>query len=234
MLLGKNWGNNQKYHLIRLWQRSCVEVQKYFRWRFSSVFHQILNRTMVVVVRYLRPLLTFRQLGLRHLEKTQIRFFNVGSAALSGEVLRVFRIFWTWVLRFYVTTTGRKYTDKHEWVAVDKAGVGTIGISKYAQEALGDIVYAQLPEVGTELAQKDECGALESVKAASEVYSPVTGKVTEKNAAVEDTPALINTSCYDQGLHKLFSLTCASCHTNTQPWPILTTWVTQILRSWWS
>lgn len=77
--------------------------------------------------------------------------------------------------------------------------VGTIGISKYAQEALGDIVYAQLPEVGTELSQKDECGALESVKAASEVYSPVSGKVTEKNAAVEDTPALINTSCYEQG-----------------------------------
>lgn len=84
---------------------------------------------------------------------------------------------------------------------MDKSGkVGTIGISKYAQEALGDIVYAQLPEIGTELAQKDECGALESVKAASEVYSPVSGKVTEKNLAVEETPALINTSCYDQGL----------------------------------
>lgn len=106
---------------------------------------------------------------------------------------------------FYVT--GRKYTDKHEWVSVDKAGVGTIGISKYAQEALGDIVYAQLPEIGTELAQKDECGALESVKAASEVYSPVSGKVVEKNAAVEETPALINTSCYDQGM-QIISLRC--------------------------
>lgn len=95
---------------------------------------------------------------------------------------------------------GRKYTDKHEWVSVE-GKIGTIGISKYAQEALGDIVYAQLPEIGTDLAQKDECGALESVKAASEVYSPVSGKVTEKNTAVEETPALINTSCYDEGLY---------------------------------
>lgn len=77
--------------------------------------------------------------------------------------------------------------------------IGTVGISNYAQEALGDVVYAQLPDVGTNLSQKDECGALESVKAASELYSPVSGKVTEKNTAVEETPGLINTSCYDKG-----------------------------------
>ncbi|XP_055708427.1 glycine cleavage system H protein, mitochondrial [Phlebotomus papatasi] len=92
----------------------------------------------------------------------------------------------------------RRYTDKHEWVSVEGT-VGTVGISQYAQEALGDVVYAQLPDVGTNLSQKDECGALESVKAASELYSPVSGKVTEKNTAVEDTPSLINTSCYDKG-----------------------------------
>ncbi|CAH0545893.1 unnamed protein product [Brassicogethes aeneus] len=97
----------------------------------------------------------------------------------------------------------RLFTQKHEWVTVD-GNIGTVGISKYAQEALGDVVYAQLPEVGTDLKQGDECGALESVKAASEVYSPVSGKVTEKNSAVEDTPGLINTSCYDNGwLYKL-------------------------------
>lgn len=67
------------------------------------------------------------------------------------------------------------------------------------QEALGDVVFAQLPEPGTNLSQNDECGALESVKAASEVYSPISGTVTEKNAEVEDTPSLINTSCYDKG-----------------------------------
>lgn len=67
------------------------------------------------------------------------------------------------------------------------------------QEALGDVVYAQLPDIGTVLSRADECGALESVKAASEVYSPVSGTVTEKNTNVEDTPNLINSSCYEKG-----------------------------------
>ncbi|XP_034656238.1 glycine cleavage system H protein, mitochondrial [Drosophila subobscura] len=93
----------------------------------------------------------------------------------------------------------RRYTDKHEWVELLDATKAIVGISNYAQEALGDVVFAQLPEPGTELKQDDECGALESVKAASEVYSPVSGKVTEKNAQVEDTPALVNSSCYDKG-----------------------------------
>lgn len=92
----------------------------------------------------------------------------------------------------------RLFTDKHEWVAVD-GDIGTVGISKFAQEALGDVVFAQLPDVGTKLGQKDECGALESVKAASEVYSPVSGTVTEKNTAVEETPGLVNSSCYEDG-----------------------------------
>lgn len=60
-------------------------------------------------------------------------------------------------------------------------------------------MFAQLPDVGAELSQKDECGALESVKAASELYSPISGKVLEKNSAVEDSPGLINSSCYDKG-----------------------------------
>lgn len=67
------------------------------------------------------------------------------------------------------------------------------------QDALGDVVYAQLPEAGTKLAQHDECGALESVKAASELYSPVSGTVSEKNKEVEESPGLINTSCYEKG-----------------------------------
>ncbi|XP_053645209.2 glycine cleavage system H protein [Cherax quadricarinatus] len=92
----------------------------------------------------------------------------------------------------------RKYTEKHEWVAVED-NIGTIGITNYAQESLGDIVYAQLPEVDAEYEQMEECGALESVKAASELYSPVSGKVTAVNTAVEDQPSLINQSCYDEG-----------------------------------
>jgi len=77
--------------------------------------------------------------------------------------------------------------------------VGTVGISNYAQDSLGDIVYAQLPDVGSEFAIMDECGALESVKAASELYCPLSGKVVEKNTEVEATPGLINSSCYDKG-----------------------------------
>jgi len=93
----------------------------------------------------------------------------------------------------------RRYTDKHEWVELLESNKAIVGISSYAQEALGDVVFAQLPEPGTDLKQDDECGALESVKAASEVYSPVSGKVTEKNSQVEDSPALVNTSCYEKG-----------------------------------
>ncbi|KAM7356139.1 glycine cleavage system H protein, mitochondrial [Cochliomyia hominivorax] len=97
----------------------------------------------------------------------------------------------------------RRFTEKHEWVSYEGTA-GTVGISTYAQEALGDVVFAQLPDVGTVLKQNDECGALESVKAASEVYSPVSGEVTEKNTAVEETPSLINTNCYDEGwLYKI-------------------------------
>jgi len=92
----------------------------------------------------------------------------------------------------------RKYTDKHEWVEVN-GNIGTVGISHYAQDSLGDIVYAQLPEVGQEVAEHEECGALESVKAASELYSPVSGKVTEKNLEVQGTPGLINKDCYKEG-----------------------------------
>lgn len=92
----------------------------------------------------------------------------------------------------------RKFTKKHEWVSV-QGDIGTVGISNYAQEALGDVVYAQLPDVGAHFRQSDECGALESVKAASEIYSPVSGDVSEKNAAVEESPSLVNTSCYEKG-----------------------------------
>ncbi|KAJ8957130.1 hypothetical protein NQ318_007346 [Aromia moschata] len=92
----------------------------------------------------------------------------------------------------------RLFTEKHEWVEV-RENIGIVGISQYAQEALGDVVYAQLPDVDTVVKQKDECGALESVKAASEIYSPVSGKVVEKNVEVEDAPSLINSSCYDKG-----------------------------------
>ncbi|OWR41945.1 glycine cleavage system H protein, mitochondrial-like [Danaus plexippus] len=93
---------------------------------------------------------------------------------------------------------GRLYTKKHEWVSLD-GGVGTVGISNYAQDALGEVVFVQLPEVGRTVAAAEEVGALESVKAASEVYSPISGTITEKNDAVESSPSLINKSCYEDG-----------------------------------
>ncbi|XP_023146998.1 glycine cleavage system H protein, mitochondrial-like [Amphiprion ocellaris] len=92
-----------------------------------------------------------------------------------------------------------KFTDKHEWIRVEDGGIGTVGISKFAQEALGDVVYCGLPEVGTQLAQQDEFGALESVKAASELYSPLTGEVVEVNTLLADNPGLVNKSCYKDG-----------------------------------
>ncbi|XP_066504354.1 glycine cleavage system protein H (aminomethyl carrier), b [Hoplias malabaricus] len=91
-----------------------------------------------------------------------------------------------------------KFTDKHEWVRVD-GSFGTVGISSFAQEALGDVVYCGLPEVGTKLQPMEEFGALESVKAASELYSPLTGEVTEINTELIENPGLVNSSCYERG-----------------------------------
>ncbi|KPI94311.1 PREDICTED: glycine cleavage system H protein-like [Papilio xuthus] len=92
----------------------------------------------------------------------------------------------------------RYYTKKHEWVAVN-GDIGTVGISQYAQEALGEVVFVQLPDVGKQVSAGEECGALESVKAASEIFSPISGTVTEKNDKAESTPSLINKSCYEDG-----------------------------------
>ena len=84
-----------------------------------------------------------------------------------------------------------RYSKDHEWVRVD-GDVATVGISDYAQEQLGDVVYVELPEVGRTVAQAEEAAVVESVKAASEVYAPVSGEVVEVNQALEDDPALVN------------------------------------------
>ena len=83
------------------------------------------------------------------------------------------------------------YTEDHEWVAVD-GDIGIIGISAYAAKALGDVVFVELPDVGIEFAKGDEAAVVESVKAASEVYAPIGGEVTEINGALEDEPAKVN------------------------------------------
>lgn len=83
------------------------------------------------------------------------------------------------------------FTKDHEWIRVD-GGHATVGISNHAQEALGDIVFAEAPEPGRALKKGDEAAVVESVKAASDVYSPVSGEVTEGNPAIADDPAIIN------------------------------------------
>ena len=84
-----------------------------------------------------------------------------------------------------------KYTEDHEWLSVD-GGIATVGITVHAQDALGDVVFVDLPEVGRTLAQKETAGVVESVKAAADVYMPVSGEVTEVNEALRDDPSLAN------------------------------------------
>ena len=85
-----------------------------------------------------------------------------------------------------------RYTAEHEWVRVESDGTLTIGITDHAQAALGDLVYLELPEVGRALAANEACAVVESVKAASDVYAPVTGEIVEGNAAIVDDPAQVN------------------------------------------
>ena len=92
----------------------------------------------------------------------------------------------------------RYFTEDHEWVDVD-GEIGTVGISDYAQSQLGDIVFVDVPEEGKQLAKGDEAAVVESVKAASDVYSPVSGTVIEGNAALTDEPALANTDAEEEG-----------------------------------
>ena len=92
-----------------------------------------------------------------------------------------------------------KYTKSHEWVRVDDDGIATVGITDHAQELLGDLVFVELPEVGAELGAGAECAVVESVKAASDVYSPVTGEVIEANELLADSPETINQDAYEEG-----------------------------------
>jgi glycine cleavage system H protein len=92
-----------------------------------------------------------------------------------------------------------KYLSSHEWARLEEDGTVTVGISDHAQDALGDVVYVETPEVGTVLAAGDEAGVVESVKAASDIYSPISGEVIEVNEALEDAPETVNASPYDDG-----------------------------------
>ncbi|MCG6657055.1 glycine cleavage system protein GcvH [Halomonas campisalis] len=92
-----------------------------------------------------------------------------------------------------------RYNDSHEWVLDNGDGTVTIGISDHAQQALGDVVFVELPEVGRSLEKGDEFGVIESVKAASDLYAPLAGEIIEVNEALEDAPETVNEAPYEDG-----------------------------------
>ena len=91
-----------------------------------------------------------------------------------------------------------KYSKEHEWIRLE-GDIATVGISNFAQEQLGDVVFVELPEVGKQVVQNGDAAVVESVKAASEVYAPLTGEIVEVNAALEEDPELVNQSPTDDG-----------------------------------
>ena len=96
-----------------------------------------------------------------------------------------------------------KYTKSHEWVRAEADGTVTIGITDHAQDLLGDLVYVDLPEAGKPLSAEQEAAVVESVKAASDVYAPISGTVTEVNTAVSDAPESVNEDAYAAWLFKM-------------------------------
>jgi glycine cleavage system H protein len=99
--------------------------------------------------------------------------------------------------------TDLKYTESHEWVRREEDGTLTVGITEYAQDALGDIVFVELPQVGKTFTAGDDAAVVESVKAASDIYAPVGGTVTEVNQSTADAPDSINTDAFAAWLFKL-------------------------------
>ncbi len=92
-----------------------------------------------------------------------------------------------------------RYTKEHEWLSTAEDGVATVGITEFAANALGDVVYAQLPAVGDTVTAGETCGELESTKSVSDLYAPVTGEVVEANQDVVDDPSLVNSAPFEGG-----------------------------------
>lgn len=91
-----------------------------------------------------------------------------------------------------------KYTKEHEWLRIEE-DIVVIGITDYAQDQLGDVVYVELPEVGTQVTQSEACGTIESVKTVSDLYAPISGEVVKINEALDDAPELLNNEPYGSG-----------------------------------
>jgi len=92
-----------------------------------------------------------------------------------------------------------KFLSSHEWVRIEADGSATVGISNHAQDLLGDIVFIELPEIGKEIDAESDAAIVESVKAASDVYSPLSGKITEANSMLEEQPETVNSSPFEDG-----------------------------------
>ncbi|MFD0317404.1 glycine cleavage system protein GcvH [Streptomyces flavalbus] len=92
-----------------------------------------------------------------------------------------------------------RYSKEHEWLSAAEDGVSTVGITEFAANALGDVVYAQLPDVGSTVTAGETCGELESTKSVSDLYSPVSGEVTEVNDDVVNDPSLVNSAPFEGG-----------------------------------
>ena len=97
------------------------------------------------------------------------------------------------------TLDDRKYAASHEWALLEDDGTIRVGITDHAQEALGDLVFVELPEVGQSVGKGDECSVVESVKAASDIYSPVSGEIIAVNDSLDDAPEAVNEAPYDDG-----------------------------------
>lgn len=95
--------------------------------------------------------------------------------------------------------TNLRYAKTHEWIRLEDDGTAYVGITDHAQDAMGDLVYVQLPDVGTQVGAGDETGVVESVKAASDIYAPVDGEVIEVNGQLEDAPETVNEDPYGRG-----------------------------------
>ena len=96
-----------------------------------------------------------------------------------------------------------KYTASHEWARLEEDGIVTVGITDHAQSLLGDMVYVETPEVGREVNQGEECAVVESVKAASDVYAPVSGEIVERNGDLDGSPERVNQDAYSAWLFKI-------------------------------
>lgn len=99
--------------------------------------------------------------------------------------------------------TELRYTDTHEWARLEPDGTVSVGITHHAQDLLGDLVFVENPQVGRKLRRGEECGVVESVKAASDIYSPISGEVVAVNAALEGAPQKINEGAYDAWMFRI-------------------------------